>query len=96
MIVCSCTGITDHDIEAAIDWMRAADAATLVTPGKVWHALGKRAQCGGCMPLFLAQMQACDTFEVPMNLRGLRRAPAKGTRHEGRQQGHRVSQQGAQ
>jgi bacterioferritin-associated ferredoxin len=53
MIVCHCQSITDHDIRAAVAWMRAADADTVITPGKIYHALGKRADCGGCMPLFL-------------------------------------------
>ena len=66
--------ITDHDIRAAVDWMRASDADTIITPGKVYRALGKRADCGGCMPLFLQTMQGCGTLEVPMNLRGLRDA----------------------
>ena len=42
MIVCHCTQITDHQIRAAIDWMRAADPQTIITPGKVYHALGQR------------------------------------------------------
>ena len=94
MIVCSCNALTDHDIHAAVDWMRAADPATLITPGKVWRALGRRADCGGCMRPFLEQMKACDTLEVPMDLRGLRRATTEGRQDEGRRKGHRVSQQG--
>ncbi|SNX70985.1 BFD-like [2Fe-2S] binding protein [Cereibacter ovatus] len=78
MIVCHCMSITDKDIRAAIDWMRASDAETIVTPGKIYRALGKRADCGGCMPLFLDTMRKCDSFEVPMNLRGLRRATNSG------------------
>lgn len=41
MIVCHCTQISDHDIRAAIDWMRTADPQTIITPGKIYHALGK-------------------------------------------------------
>ena len=78
MIVCHCMSITDHEIRAAVDWMRAADPETIVTPGKVYRALGKRADCGGCMPLFLDTMRKCDSFEVPTNLRGLRRASTAG------------------
>ncbi len=74
MIVCHCQSITDHEIRAAVDWMRAADPDTLITPGKIYRALGKRADCGGCLPLFLDTMAACDKLEVPMNLRGLSRA----------------------
>ena len=95
MIVCHCQSITDHEIRAAVDWMRAADPATLITPGKVYRALGKRADCGGCLPLFLDTMAACDTLEIPMNLRGLRRASTQEEPHEGRRQGHRVSQRRA-
>jgi bacterioferritin-associated ferredoxin len=83
MIVCSCTGITDRDILGAIAWMRASDPHTLITPGKVYRALGKRAECGGCVRLFVANMRASGALgvrpgpgplEVPAELLGLRRA----------------------
>ncbi len=74
MIICSCKGITDRDIHAAIAWMRAADPATIITPGKVYHALGHRPDCGGCMPLFLATMRENAQLEVPIHLRNLKRA----------------------
>lgn len=96
MIVCHCMSITDHDIRAAVDWMRAADQHTLITPGRIYHALGKRADCGGCLPLFVDTMRSCDTLEVPMNLRGLRRAAPKGGSDERRQEGYRISQRRAQ
>jgi bacterioferritin-associated ferredoxin len=79
MIVCHCQSISDHDINAAIDWMRAADPETLITPGKIYHALGKAADCGACMPLFLSAMRQNDNLEVPMHLRGLRRKPQSRT-----------------
>ena len=94
MLVCHCQTISDHDIRAAVDWMRAADPDTIITPGKIYHALGKRADCGGCMPLFLDTMRQCDNLAVPPILRGLR-AIRKGDSHEGRRQGHRVSQRSA-
>ena len=65
MMVCHCRTITDHDIRAAVEWMRAADPDTVITPGKVYHALGKRADCGGCMPLFLDTLRGSDGFSVP-------------------------------
>ena len=81
MIVCHCMGISDTDIRAAVGWMRASDADTIVTPGKIYHALGKRADCGGCMKLFVATMRAADGFAVdadpravPAVLRGMRGA----------------------
>lgn len=65
MIVCHCTGITDKDIHSTIEWMRAADPETLITPGKVYRALGKKADCGGCLPLFMGTMTACPSLQVP-------------------------------
>ncbi len=72
MIVCHCHAITDTDIRAAVRWMRAADASTVITAGKVYRALGKRADCGGCMPIFLETMRSDASFEIPADLRGLR------------------------
>ncbi|MGH1369880.1 MAG: (2Fe-2S)-binding protein [Maritimibacter sp.] len=83
MIVCHCQGITDRDIHAAIDWMRAADPQTIITPGRIYHALGKAADCGGCMPLFVAKMRQSDNYKVPSNLRNLRAMPGKEKLHEG-------------
>ena len=72
MIICHCQTITDKDIHAAIDWMRASDTCALITPGKIYRALGKRADCGGCLPLFLSTMRANTNLEVPAELCGLR------------------------
>ena len=72
--------ITDRDIDNAVNWMRASDADALITPGKVYRALGKSADCGGCMPLFLATMRNNANLEVPMNLRGLRRGSTQDNR----------------
>jgi bacterioferritin-associated ferredoxin len=72
MIVCHCQSISENDINAAIDWMRASDPETLITPGKIYHALGKAADCGSCMPLFLSTMRQNDNLQVPMHLRNLR------------------------
>ncbi len=93
MIVCHCTNISDHDIRAAIDWMRSADPQTIITPGKIYHALGKSADCGGCMPLFLDTMRSDDNLQVPMQLRTLRSKPSQENTHEGRSQGHRIPKQ---
>lgn len=64
MIVCHCQNITDHQIRAAVDWMRASDPFTVITSGKIYRALGKRADCGSCMPLFLDTLRGCDTFKI--------------------------------
>lgn len=73
MIVCSCCRVTDTDIRDAIAWMRASDPYTLITPGKIYRALGKSADCGGCIKLFVEKMRADDNLAVPVELRGLRR-----------------------
>ena len=87
MIVCHCRNITNHDINAAINWMRAADAATLITPGKVYRALGKSADCGGgCLPLFLSTMRGNDDMKVPMTLRGLRAGATQEFQDDRRQE----------
>lgn len=78
MIICHCNQITDTEIRAAIGWMRAADPDTIITPGKIYRALGKRADCGGCMKLFVTEMRASDGIAVdrsnpvPAVLTGLR------------------------
>jgi len=77
MIVCHCSSISDHEIRAAVDWMRAADPETIITPGKVYRALGKSPSCGSCMPLFLSTMEHCDALPVPPILRALRQPAAR-------------------
>ncbi|WP_372572358.1 (2Fe-2S)-binding protein [Ruegeria jejuensis] len=77
MIVCHCQNISDTEIDAAIDWMRASDPRALITPGKIYRALGKAADCGGCMPLFLDSMRKNDNLEIPVQLRSLRGGATK-------------------
>ena len=89
MIVCHCQVISSADVHAAIDWMRAADPDTIITPGKVYRALGKAADCGSCMQLFLSTMRQNDNLMVPMQLRGMRRQT--GQIPEGRNEGRRKS-----
>ena len=76
MIVCSCTGLTDRDIRQTIAWMRTADPHVLITPGKIYRAMGKSAECGGCIRLFVEQMRRDENFaipqDVPEDLRNLR------------------------
>ena len=83
MIVCHCTRISDTDIRAAIDWMRASDPDTIITPGKIYRALGKAPDCGGCLPVFMGVMEASDSFCVPgdpplLRSTGRRRAEGEG------------------
>lgn len=90
MIICHCQNISDHDINAAIDWMRASDDKTLITPGKIYRALGKTADCGGCMPLFLSTMRSNENQEVPMHLRKLKHATTQEVPNERRQKSNRL------
>ena len=83
MIVCSCTRITDTDIRQAIAWMRAADPYTLITPGKIYRALGKAPGCGGCIRLFVERMRADDNLAVPVELRNLGQKPRRMAAEEG-------------
>jgi bacterioferritin-associated ferredoxin len=95
MMICHCMSITDKDSRRAMDWMRASDPDTIITPGKVYRALGKKADCGGCLPHFVDTMQKTDSLAVPKELRGLRRAQMHGDNDEGRREGHRVPEQSA-
>ena len=72
MIVCSCAHVTDRDIHQAIDWMRDSDPYTLITPGKIYRALGKTPECGSCIRLFVEKMRCNDKLGVPAELRNLK------------------------
>ncbi len=51
MIVCSCTFITDRDIEGALLEILNQPNAPIPTPGVVYRHLQKRMNCCGCAPL---------------------------------------------
>ncbi len=51
MIVCSCTVISDRDIEAALLEILNQPDAPIPTPGVVYRHLQKRMNCCGCAPL---------------------------------------------
>jgi bacterioferritin-associated ferredoxin len=76
MKICHCAQITDRDIDAAIDWMRASDPDVVITPGKIFHALGKSADCGGCIRLFVSTMKRNGNLAVPNSPPDLR-TPAR-------------------
>jgi bacterioferritin-associated ferredoxin len=50
MIVCSCNIVTRRDIEGVIERILAEDPYAVLTPGLIYHRLGKRGKCGGCFP----------------------------------------------
>jgi len=95
MIICHCKSITDRDIRAAVNWMRAADPDMLITPVRIYRALGKTAECGGCLAAFIDTMRICDSFEIPMQTRGSNRVPTQEAEYEGRQEGYRIPEQSA-
>jgi bacterioferritin-associated ferredoxin len=50
MIVCSCNIIVRRDIEAVIEAILAEDPYAVLTPGLLYHRLGRRGKCCGCFP----------------------------------------------
>lgn len=50
MIVCSCNIITRGDIEAVIEEILVEDPYAVLTPGLLYHRLGRRGKCCGCFP----------------------------------------------
>jgi hypothetical protein len=48
--------------------MRASDPRSLITPGKIYRALGKSAECGGCIRLFVERMRSDAQTAVPAEL----------------------------
>ncbi|MCY4304687.1 MAG: (2Fe-2S)-binding protein [Aestuariivita sp.] len=96
MIVCQCQKISDHDIHYAIDWMRASDSETLITPGKVYRVLGKAADCGSCMTLFLDTMRNNPNLEIPLNLCNIKKMTRKDGKHARQKKSHRLPQPSAQ
>lgn len=92
MLICSCAVISDHDVRSAVRWMRKSDPLSVVTPGKVYRALGKSPDCGGCIQHFVAAIQVEMPSDLPAELTGLRHQNEGNAGHEGQRKGHRVSQ----
>src|SRR5690625_603493 len=99
MIICSCSVISSGDIERAVSWMRASDPHTVITPGKVYRALGKRPVCGGCATLFASTVHSSQSRAIldgmPPELRNLGTEMKGHANHEGRRQGHRIPESSA-
>lgn len=53
MIICSCAVISTEDVTRAVEWMQASDPNARITPSKLYRALGKEPDCGGCIALML-------------------------------------------
>lgn len=58
MIVCHCNVITKADIELAVRDLLSDDPWYQLTPGAVYHALGKRGKCCGCFPAVIDHLIA--------------------------------------
>ena len=60
MIVCSCSMISSEDIHEAVASLRTKDPFVVLTPGLIHRVLGKRPQCGSCLPLIANLMVGYD------------------------------------
>lgn len=58
MIVCSCSVISDRDIEDALIELMNKPEAPIPTPGVVYRHLQKRMGCCGCAPLAVETIYA--------------------------------------
>lgn len=58
MLVCSCSVISDHDIELALLEIMLEPDPPLPTPGVVFLRLSKRMNCCGCAPLAIETIYA--------------------------------------
>lgn len=58
MIVCSCTTVSDHDIELAILDLLNQPEAPIPTPGLVFRHLSQKMSCCGCAPLAVETIYA--------------------------------------
>lgn len=58
MIICSCTVVTDRDIEIALIEILSEPNAPIPTPGLVYRHLSKRMNCCGCAPLAVSTIYA--------------------------------------
>lgn len=64
MIICSCTAITDHDIENALIEILSRPDALLPTPGVVFRHLSQKMSCCSCAPLAVETIyQMVDKLE---------------------------------
>jgi bacterioferritin-associated ferredoxin len=65
IIICSCSGVSDSDVRQAIAWMRPSNPYSLIPPGKIYRALDKSTECGGCIRLFVGRMHSDAQTAVP-------------------------------
>jgi len=58
MILCSCTGLSDHDLSRTLREALGTDPEALMTPGRVFHANDCPMRCGECARLVHACLAA--------------------------------------
>lgn len=58
MIICSCSVISDRDIETALVEILSQPDAPLPTPGVVYRHMSKSMNCCGCAPLAVSTIYA--------------------------------------
>lgn len=63
MMVCSCQRICESDIHDAVASLRTEDPAVVLTAGLVCRALGKRTDCGSCLPQIIKIILGLDDDE---------------------------------
>lgn len=51
MILCSCTVLTKAQLQAAVTDMLHQDPYAVITPGRLFHACGRRMECARCAGL---------------------------------------------
>ncbi len=99
MIVCSCTQISDRDIDRAVVEIMSASIALLPTPGVVFRHLKAKMNCCSCAPLTVQLIYGAmsrlesDTRVCPFALAQARRKLASA---EGRRRRRAASQIGDQ
>ncbi len=83
MIVCSCTLISDRDIDRAVVEIMSDTRALLPTPGVVFRHLNAKMNCCSCAPLTVALIYGAmtrlesDTRICPFALAEVRRKLAQ-------------------
>lgn len=65
MIICHCARITDAEIRDTCQALLKSDPLSVLTPSRVFRTLGRRADCGGCLPQFLKEMRNVSRRTAP-------------------------------
>lgn len=58
MILCSCNVISCAEVSAALDGILAEEPEAMVTPGRIFHRMGRRMDCARCAGLMACRIAA--------------------------------------